>query len=287
MPAERDLELKATRYASADGIATITLHRPDRLNAWTGRMHHEYRWCIERAERDPEVRAVVVTGAGRGFCAGADSKALEGHVAKGGYDPGTPDEMPEPGYGVYPAFDADFAFHFGLSKPVVAAINGPAAGVGLVLACYADLRFAVPGVKFTTAHGKLNLPAEYGLSWLLPRLVGLTRANDLMFTSRIFTSDEAYEMGLLNGLVPAESLLEHTYDYVRRMIETVSPASIAATKAQMYIDCHRDVGAAVADSRARIDAMMKQPDYVEAIRAFTEKRPPQWGRGGGRSNEQS
>ncbi len=287
MPADTALELKVTRYAVSNHIATVTLDRPARLNAWTGRMHHEYRWCIERAERDREVRAVVVTGAGRGFCAGADSKALEGHVARGGYDPGTPARMPEPGYGVHPAFDANFAFHFGLSKPVVAAINGPAAGVGLVLACYADLRFAVPGVKFTTAHGKLNLPAEYGLSWLLPRLIGLTRANDLMFTSRVFTSDEAYEMGLLNGLVGADELLEHTYAYVRRMIETVSPASLAATKAQTYLDLHRELGAAVADSEARLQAMMKQPDYEEAVRAFTEKRLPRWGRGRGRKHEQS
>ncbi len=274
------LELKATRYAVAQGIATVTLHRPDRLNAWTGRMHHEYRWCIDQAERDPAVRAVIVTGAGRGFCAGADAKALDGHVRKGGYDPGTPAQMPNPGYGVHPAFDANFAFHFGLSKPVVAAINGPAAGVGLVLACFADLRFAVPGVKFTTAHGKLNLPAEYGLSWLLPRLIGLTRANDLMFTSRTFTSDEAFELGLLNGLVAPDELLAHTRDYVGRMIASVSPASLAATKAQMYLDFHRDVGASVADSEARLHAMMRQPDYAEAVRAFNEKRVPRWGTGG-------
>ena len=107
------------------------------------------------------------------FCVGADNKALEGHVARGGYDSGTNDEIATPGYGVHEEFDATFAYHFGLSKPVIAAINGPAAGVGLVLACYADIRFAVPGVKFTTAHGKLNLPAEYGLSWLLPKIVGL------------------------------------------------------------------------------------------------------------------
>ncbi|MDZ7826392.1 MAG: enoyl-CoA hydratase-related protein [Gammaproteobacteria bacterium] len=193
------MELKSTRYDVADGIATLTLHRPERMNAWTGRMHTEYRWMVQQAEDDPAVRALIVTGSGRAFCAGADTKALEGHVSKGGYDPGTPDDLAEPGYGVRPEFDAFFAWHFGLTKPVIAAINGPAAGVGFALACYADLRFAAEGAKFTTAHGRLNLPAEYGLSWLLPKLVGLTRANDILLTSRKFLAEEAAAMGLVNA----------------------------------------------------------------------------------------
>jgi enoyl-CoA hydratase/carnithine racemase len=175
------MELKATELHIEDQVGIIRLNRPDRMNAWTGRMHTEYRWLLQTLEADPGVRAIVVTGNGRGFCVGADSKALEGHVAKGGYDSGTTDEIAKPGFGVHKAFDASFAYHFGLTKPVIAAINGPAAGVGLVLACFADIRFAVPGVKLTTAHGKLNLPAEYGLSWLLPRIIGLGKANDLLF----------------------------------------------------------------------------------------------------------
>ena len=142
-----DMELKVVRYAVDDGIAVITLDRPERLNAWTGRMHAEYRFALANAEADPSVRVVVVTGAGRAFCAGADFRALSGHVERGGYDAGTPDDIATPGYGVDRRFDADFAYHFGLSKPVVAAVNGPAAGVGLVLACYCDLRFAAAGAK--------------------------------------------------------------------------------------------------------------------------------------------
>jgi enoyl-CoA hydratase/carnithine racemase len=273
---EVSVELKVTRFEVETGIATLILDRPERLNSWTGRMHTEYRHLLSRAEEDPEVRAIIVTGAGRGFCAGADTSALESHVERGGYDPGTPADLARPGYGVRPEFDADFAFQFGMTKPIIAAINGPAAGVGLVIACYADLRFAAPGIKLTTAHGKLNLPVEYGLSWLLPRLMGLTRANDLLFSSRTFMSEEAMELGLLNGLFPAEELLDRTYEYVRELIARVSPGSLAASKRQVYTDQHRDVAASVGEAGALLEKMMKEPDYREAVAAWLEKRPPLW-----------
>jgi len=270
------MELKATNYKVVNQIATITLARPHRMNAWTGRMHTEYRWCLQQADLDSEVRAIVLTGEGRGFCVGADSQALEGHVKKGGYDPGTPEQLAEPGYGIRPEFDTAFAYHFGLSKPIVCAINGPCAGVGLALACFADIRFAVPGVKLTTAHGKLNLPAEFGLSWLLPRLVGLTRANDLLLTSRAFLTDEAEEIGLINQLFEPEELMQQTYDYVKNMIDTVSPGSLRETRRQIYADLHRDVRSSVEDSDRLVRLMMQQPDYREAVSAFLEKRLPTW-----------
>lgn len=270
------MELKAVKYETAEQIATITLNRPHRMNAWTGRMHTEYRWVLNEAEHDARVRAIIVTGEGRGFCVGADTKALEGHIQKGGYDPGTPDPLAEPGFGIRPEFDASFAYHFGLTKPVVAAINGPAAGVGLALACFADIRFAVPGVKFTTAHGKLNLPAEFGLSWLLPRMVGLARANDLLMTSRVFMSEEAAALGIVNRIVRPERLLAETREYVANMIETVSPGSLRETKRQIYTDLHRDVGTAVVESERLVNEMMKQGDYREGVKAFLEQRSPQW-----------
>lgn len=270
------MDHKATRYAVADQIATITLHRPQRMNAWTGRMHTEYRYCLDLAERDHDVRAIVVTGAGRGFCVGGDADALQGHVERGRYDAGTPAELAEPGYGTATEFDASFAYHFGLSKPVIAAINGPAAGVGLALACFADLRFAAAGVKLTTAHGKLNLPAEYGLSWLLPRMIGLTRANELLLTSRVFVAEEALAWGLLNGVYSAADLLEKTYAFARVLIATVSPNSLRQTRWQIYRDLHRDVGTAVRDSETLLNAMMREPDYAEGVAAFLEKRSPRW-----------
>lgn len=270
------MELKTIKYEVCEQVAIITLNRPERMNAWTGRMHTEYRWTVLQAEHNPDVRAIILTGAGRAFCAGADTKALEGHIEKGGYDPGTSDELAEPGYGVRPEFDASFAWHFGLTKPVIAAINGPAAGVGLVLACFADIRFAAPGVKLTTAHGKLNLPAEFGLSWLLPRLIGLTRANDLLLSSRVILSEEAERIGLINRLINADELLSEALRYAGQLRDTVSPASLRETKRQIYTDLHRDVASAVKESEKLVNEMMRQQDYAEGVNAFLEKRAPKW-----------
>lgn len=270
------MELKVTKWEVEDGVGVLTLNRPERLNSWTGRMHTEYRWVLADAEKDPAVRVIVVTGAGRGFCAGADTAALEGHVERGGYDPGTPSDLPKPGYGVRPEYDQNFAYQFGMTKPIIAAVNGPAAGVGLVIACYADIRFAVPGAKCTTAHGRLSLAAEYGLSWLLPRLIGSTHANDLLLSSRVFLTEEAYALGLFNALVDREELMPHTLRYAHKMAAEVSPASLRETKRQIYADLHRDVGSAVADADRLLDVMMKTEDYQEAVRAYTEKRPAKW-----------
>lgn len=270
-------EFKVVQYQVGEAIATITLNRPQRMNAWTGRMHTEYRSALLLAENDPAVRIIVVTGAGRGFCVGADTRALEGHIQKGGYDPGTPDDLAQPGFGVRAEFDASFAYHFGLTKPVIAAINGPAAGVGLVLACFADIRFAVKGVKLTTAHGKLNLPAEFGLSWLLPRLIGLTRANDILLTSRVVMTEEALEIGLINRLCNADELMQVTYEYAREMAQNVSPGSLRETKRQIYTDLHRDAASAVEESEALVRSMMQEPDFQEGVAALTEKRTPHWG----------
>jgi enoyl-CoA hydratase/carnithine racemase len=271
------MELKNTEYAvDADGIATIWLNRPHRMNAWTGRLHTEYRYLLEQANLDKKVRVIIVTGRGKGFCVGGDSDALSGHSEGGGYDSGTKTDIARPGFGTSPEFDAAFAYHFGLDKPIIAAMNGPAAGVGLALACFADLRFAVPGVKFTTAHGKLNLPAEYGLSWMLPKIMGLGRANDLLLTSRVFTSDEAQELGFVNQLFSAEELLPKCYDYARNLIRSVSPNSLRQTRWQIYRDLHRDVATSVADSEELINEMAKEEDFREGVAALVEKRSPDW-----------
>ena len=268
------MELKTLLVEREDRVAWVTLNRPHRLNAWTGRMHTEYRWLLDRLDADPGVGVIVVTGAGRGFCAGADAKALSGHVEKGGYDPGTPAELVQPARGVRDEFEVDFAYQFGLSKPMIAAINGPAAGVGLVLACFCDLRFAARGAVMTTAHGKLGLPAEFGLSWLLPRIVGLTRANDWLLTSRRFEADEAREAGLLNDVFEPEALRPRVAEFARNLATTVSPASLRETRRQIYTDLHRDIGSAVRHSNLRLDEMMRGRDFQEGVAALQERRAP-------------
>ena len=271
------MELKNTEYeVDAQGLATIWLNRPHRMNAWTGRLHTEYRHLLKRANDDSKVRAIIVTGVGKGFCVGGDSQALSGHADRGAYSPGISEDIAKPGYGTDPNFDASFAYHFGLDKPVIAAMNGPAAGVGLALACFADLRFAVPGVKFTTAHGKLNLPAEYGLSWMLPKIVGLGRANDLLLTSRVFTSDEALTLGFVNQIFEPEALMVQTREYAHQLIASVSPNSLRQTRWQIYKDLHRDVASAVIESERLIEDMAKEEDFKEGIAALVEKRPPKW-----------
>src|SRR5690242_8146689 len=257
------MDLKVVRYETRDGVALVTLHRPDRLNAWTGRMHTEYRWVLAQAADDDTVRVLVVTGAGRAFCAGADTTALDGHVDRGAYDAGVDlATLARPGYGVRPEYDHAFAFHFGVPKPVIAAINGPAAGVGLVLACFCDIRFAAAGAKLTTSAARLGFPAEYGLSWVLPRLVGTGRAADLLFSSRVVLAEEAEAMGLVNKVLPPDELLPFTLEYAGRLATEISPASLSANKRQLYADWHRDVGTSVAESEQLIAEMATGPDFA-------------------------
>ncbi len=179
-----------------------------------------------------------------------------------------------PGAGVDERFEADFAYHFALSTPIIAAVNGPAAGVGMVLACYCDLRFAAEGAKLTTAHGKLNLPAEFGLSWLLPRIVGVGRAMDLLLSSRVILAEEALEWGLVNKVVPADSLLSETITYARELASSVSRRSLAETRNQVWSDQHRDVRSAVEAASALLSDMMTEDDYARGVSALLGKRSP-------------
>ena len=274
------MELHVTKFTSRDQVAVILLSRPERHNAWTGRMHTELRHCLQIVDSDPGLRVVVIAGdpAGNAFCPGADGQALAGHADRGGYDPGTPPDLANPGYGVRPEFDADFSYFLGLETMSIAAINGAVAGVGLALACWCDIRFAATGAKFTTAHGKLNLPAEYGLSWLLPRLIGLGNANDLLLSSRKFDSEEALRLGLVNYVKPHGTVIDHALNYADTVVKDVSPHSLRTTKRQLAIDTiNLNPADSVNDAGRRLDQMMTESDYREAARAFGSKQPPRWG----------
>lgn len=273
------MDLKTTTWSVEDGVATLMLSRPESNNAWTGRMHTELRHLLERGETDPAVRVIVITGdpAGRTFCPGGDAKALAGHAERGGYDAGTPPDLADPGYGVSPRFDADFAYLLGMETPTIAAVNGAAAGVGLALLCWCDIRIIARTAKLTSAHGKLNLPAEYGLSWILPRLVGRGIASDILLTSRIVLGEEAGTIGLANQVVDTEEVLPTARAYAQRLVETVSPHSLRATKRQLAVDAtHDDPAISVRDAQARLEQMMTERDYREGAAALNERRPPRW-----------
>ena len=218
-----------------------------------------------------------MTGTPPAFCVGGDSDALAGHAERGGYDPGLPSDPARPGYGVRTELDHDFAWHYGLRLPVIAAVNGACAGVGLALALFCDLRYVSATAKLTTAAPRLGLPAEFGMSWVLPRLVGVTRAADLLLSGRVVTGADTAEWGLWNAVaVDGEGALTAALDCARRLAG-VSPASVAVTKRQLYDDLLRlDVGASVEESKQLLDRMMGGADYREGVAALREKRPPRF-----------
>jgi enoyl-CoA hydratase/carnithine racemase len=267
-------ELTALRWSVDERIATVWLHRPHRHNAWTGTMHTEYRQVMADLEHREDVRAVVVTGTPPAFCVGGDSKALEGHVDRGGYDSGLPAEPATPGGG--DRLDADFVWQLGYRLPIIAAVNGACAGVGLALALWCDLRFVAADAKLTTAAAKLGLPAEYGMSWILPRLVGVTRANDLLLSSRVVTGAETADWGLWNDVgTDGAATLAAAQAYARVLASTTGPNAVTDTKRQLTADLLRhDPAASIADSLRLLDRSMGTAEYREGIAALTEKRPP-------------
>ncbi|MDX3898938.1 MAG: enoyl-CoA hydratase-related protein [Sphingobium sp.] len=271
------MDLKVTRLQKEDtGVAIVTLDRPGRGNSWTSRMNAEYRWIMAQLDVDPDVRVIVLTGGGNQFCVGADFKALD-FYKEGDKDyvaTVRADEMAKPGYGIDAAYDHDLVWHWGLTKPVIAAINGACAGIAMGLVSFCDLRFAVEGAKMTTSTPRLGLPAEYGLAWLLPRIVGVTNAADILLTGRIIVAEDMRRMGFLNDVFPTEGFLDRVLEIARSIATTVSPAAAAVSKHQLYAELITlDVGEAIEDSKRRIGAMMRNADYKEGVKALTERRP--------------
>ena len=244
------------------GIAILTLNRPERLNAWNGELAARYFELLDRAAADPTVKVVVVTGAGRGFCAGADMDTLQaiGGDRRGGA---------ESAAGGRPQH-----YTTTVPKPVIAAVNGACAGIGMVQALMCDIRFAAAGAKFTTAFSRRGLIAEYGMSWVLPRLVGTSRAMDLLFSGRVFLAEEAAAMGLVNEVVAPEHLLDRTLEYAADLAINASPTSMAVMKQQVYADQQRTVAAASEDAIELMKASLGRADFTEGVASFLQKRPP-------------
>jgi enoyl-CoA hydratase/carnithine racemase len=245
-----------------DGVCLITLNRPERLNAMSPALLERYTDVLHASEADPQARVIVVTGAGKGFCAGADLALL----AQG------PDALE----GFASEFDAEalFAFTVSMTTPVVMAINGAAAGAGFVLALTGDVRFASRQALFLSVFSRLGLTAEYGAAWLLPRVVGPARARELLLSGRPIDADEALRIGLVSGV--SESALDAAMDWARDVAAHCSPASLAAMKSQFAAAEGSDLSTHLAESLEWMSRSFRWPDLDEALAARDEGRPPRF-----------
>jgi enoyl-CoA hydratase/carnithine racemase len=245
------------------GVATITLNRPEANNGWTGDMQNRYFDLLVQCENDPEVRAIVVTGAGKSFCPGADMQVLSGATkSTDGGGIGTQKDA-------LPNFTPML-----ISKPIIGAINGACAGVGLVQALMFDVRIAAAGAKFTVAFARRGLIAEYGSSWLLPRLVGHSNAMDLLLSSRTFLAEEAKELGLVNRVVPREHVLEEALAYAHDLATNCCPTSMAIMKRQVLADYSATLPEATEHANREMVASLRRDDFKEGVRSFLERRAP-------------
>lgn len=268
------------RVHKADRITTITLNRPDRLNAWTDTMSNEVRDAIGRAGGDSDTRCIVLTGAGRGFCAGADMERLQNAAdagARSGAETAEPAELHfpgAPGPDLGETYPGPFGYFYSCPKPIIAAINGPCAGIGLILALYADMRFAEESAKFSTAFAARGLIAEHGIAWFLPRLVGEAHALDLLLTARKFTGAEAETMGLVNKALPGEALAHHVASVARMLANDVSPRSVAVMKRQIRASYAQSFAESLADADAQMNESFTTFDFKEGVQSFVERRAP-------------
>jgi len=267
-------------YEVDDPVATITLSRPDAMNAWTGRMDHEIREAVDRAVADDRVVGIVITGAGRAFCAGADMNLLD-DLSSGRADTADASVADAPGSSSDEApgdFDGRFGFLLSSPKPIIAAVNGAVAGMAYPFALCCDIRVLCPESLFVTAFAQRGLIAEWGLGWLLPRVVGPSVALDLLMSSRRVGGEEALALGLGNHLVERDDLLPFCRRYIEQLADSCSPASIAVMKAQVNANVHRGLGAAEAAAEQLMKESFERPDFGEGVRSFIEKRPPRFAR---------
>jgi len=242
-------------------VLLLTLNRPDRMNAWTDALEERYYTLLDAAEDDPEVRAIVVTGAGRGFCSGADMEDLHG-AATGEVDT---EQTERARHRYYPLT---------IRKPLIAAINGAAVGLGLVEALYCDVRFATRDAKLATIFARRALVAEYGISWLLSRLVGPSAALDLLMSGRIVTGDEALRLRLVDRLCAPESVVSEAVAYADEIARFCSPWSVATMKKQIYADLERPFADSFVAAERLMAESFRSTDVEEGVRSFMERRAP-------------
>lgn len=269
-------------YEVKDRVAIITLDRPDKLNAWTGAMEASVKRAIADGASRDDVRAIVITGAGRGFCAGADMGLLQSITPKGERplqrDDAAAVHVPVSHHGpsLEGHYNGRFGYLFSVGKPIIAAINGPCAGIGLVFTLFCDMRFASQEAKFTTAFAQRGLIAEHGISWLLPRLTGSANALDVLLSARKFSAEEAQRIGLVNRTFAHDTFMENVLAYARQLADTVSPRSMAVMKEQVWKAWFQDFNEALDVANAEMQKSFGSEDFKEGVAHFVEKRAPKF-----------
>ena len=263
------MDYEEIRYEVADGIATLTLHRPDKLNAFTVRMMREVIDAFDRSDADDAVRVVIVTGAGRAFCAGADLAAGSSTFDYSGQ--GAPKEFRDGGGLVSLRI-------FESKKPVIAAVNGPAVGVGVTMTLPMDIRLASSTARFGFVFARRGIVPEAASSWFLPRLVGISQAVEWCYTGRLFPAEEALAGRLVSRVVPPEALLDTARALAREIADNTSAVSVTLTRHLMWrmLGADHPMEAHKVDSKA-INAMGRSADAAEGVMAFLEKRAPHFG----------
>jgi len=258
-------------YDVSNLVATITLNRPDKLNAWTRTMEEEVTAAIRAASADDNVRVIILTGAGKGFCAGADMSLLSAISQES-----TPRAEFLTNAAVegdaHPDFARKHAWLLSVPKPIIAAINGPAVGLGFIVPLYCDFRFASEKARFSVIFSKRGLVAEYGLAWMLPRIVGLGNAIELMYTSKVADAQEALRMGLVTRVLPEENFLSAVQGFARELASTVSPRSLRIMKRQIYTGLLQNLGEAFDLAIEEMKASFGTEDFREGVAHFLEKR---------------
>lgn len=263
-------------YAIENGVATLTFNRPDKLNALTPDMLSRFFALVDDAAADPAVRVIVLTGAGRGFCAGLDLSVIGGGgsgvvVKETGNEPQWSDDI---GPAMKRFFSGGWNGLITSRKPTIAAVNGAAFGWGFILSLHCDIRFAARSALFNATFARLGVPGEKGSAWLLSRLVGTARAADLLYTARRVDGAEAERLGIVNAVFDNDALMPHVVQYAQEIAQNSAPRSLAAMKAQIWTamdDCY-DEGFAAADREQ--DMAVKTEDFREGIGSLREKRPP-------------
>jgi enoyl-CoA hydratase/carnithine racemase len=264
-------------YEKADRIATVTMNRPEKMNAWTGKMGAEMRQAMLDADRDDNLGAIILTGAGRAYCAGADMSGLS-EISQGRASAGAAVAAPQDGLGkdARPDYRTPYSWMLALKKPVIGAINGACVGLGFTFSLYQDIRIASDKARMGLIFTQRGLAIEHGSSWMLPRIIGVTRAVELAVTGRLVDAQEALAIGLVNRVVPHDKLMETAREVAGHIASKCSPLGVAQAKKMIWDHLFTDLATAIKEDDASMQMMTKSEDFAEGVKAFIEKRAPRF-----------